>query len=94
MVWNYGKGQRAVRLFENGIKVLSALVVLSFAWVVWAASARGDVDWARVLWGFVPHSLPDDAFGVHHNDGRARHGGRYQYDVCLWIHHAAQGLAS
>ena len=63
-VWNYGKGRRAVRLFENGIKVLSALVVLSFAWVVWAASARGDVDWARVLWGFVPHSLPDDAFGV------------------------------
>ena len=63
-VWNYDKGQRAVRLFENGIKVLSALVVLSFAWVVVMASLQGNVDWAAVLWGFVPHSLPGDAFGV------------------------------
>ena len=63
-VWNYDKGQRAVRLFENGIKVLSALVVLSFAWVVVMASLQGDVNWAAVLKGFVPHSLPGDAFGV------------------------------
>ena len=63
-VWNYDKGQGSVRLFENGIKVLSGLVILSFAWVVVIASSRGDVDWGQVLWGFVPHSLPDDAFGV------------------------------
>ena len=58
-VWNYGKGQRAVRVFENSIKILSAAVVLSFAWVVISASLVGDIDWARVLWGFVPHSLPE-----------------------------------
>ncbi len=63
-VWHYGKAARAVRLFENGIKLLSALVVLSFAWVVASAFVSGGIDWGRVLWGFVPHSLPDDALGV------------------------------
>jgi len=61
-VWNYDKGQ--VRLFENGVKILSGVVILSFAWVVVAASVRGEVDWSQVLWGFVPHSLPADGFGV------------------------------
>lgn len=63
-VWNYSKGQRAVRVFENGIKLLSGAVVLSFAWIVGNASLNGDIQWSRVLWGFVPHSLPDTALGV------------------------------
>ncbi|MCR9278199.1 MAG: divalent metal cation transporter [Pseudomonadaceae bacterium] len=63
-VWNYSKGERAVRIFENSIKILSGLVVLSFAWVVISASIAGEVDWGSVLWGFVPHSLPDSALGV------------------------------
>ncbi len=63
-VWNYSKGQGAVRLFENSIKVLSGVVVLSFGWVVLSASLNGDIQWGDVLWGFVPHSLPDDAMGV------------------------------
>lgn len=63
-VWNYSKGQRAVRLFENSIKVLSGVVVLSFGWVVVSATLNGNIQWGQVLWGFVPHSLPDDAMGV------------------------------
>ena len=63
-VWHYGSGRRAVRMFENGVKVLSAAVIASFGWVVLRASLAGDVDWGRVLWGFVPHSLPTDATGV------------------------------
>ena len=63
-VWHYGKGLRAVRLFENGIKVLSVTIILSFAWVVVSASMNGSINWVVVLWGFVPHSLPDDALGV------------------------------
>jgi len=63
-VWNYGKGQRAVRVFENSIKILSAVVVLSFAWVVISASLLGDIAWSQVLWGFVPHSLPKGSLGV------------------------------
>ena len=63
-VWQYGRAARAVRLFENGIKLLSLLVVLSFAWVVLRAGFDETIDWPQVLWGFVPHSLPDDALGV------------------------------
>ncbi len=63
-VWHYGKDSKAVRFFENGIKWLSALIIISFAWVVIRASLNNQVDWAAILWGFVPHSLPDDALGV------------------------------
>lgn len=63
-VWHYGKGRRAVRLFEHGIKLLSLMIILSVGWVVVSASLNGSIDWGRVLWGFVPHSLPEDALGV------------------------------
>ena len=63
-VWHYSGGGRAVRTFENGIKILSAVVVLSFAWVVFSATLDGQIDWAQAAWGLVPHSLPTDAFGV------------------------------
>ncbi len=63
-VWQYGKAARAVRVFENGIKLLSFGVVVSFAWVVLSASLNAGIDWGKVLWGFVPHSLPDNALGV------------------------------
>lgn len=66
--WGYAGGgaggQRYVRLFEHGIKLLSGLIIVSFAWVVWAAASRGEIDWLQALWGLVPHSLPQDAFGV------------------------------
>ncbi len=63
-VWRYSSGGRAVRVFENGIKMLSAVVVLSFAWVVISAGMEGRIDWAAAAWGLIPHSLPSDAFGV------------------------------
>lgn len=62
--WNYGKGGSTVRLFENGIKWLSILTVLAFASVVVTASWNGQVDWLRVLRGFVPGRLPTDSEGV------------------------------
>ena len=63
-VWNYGKGNHGVRLFENGIKILTALIATSFAWVVISAGLNGSINWSDVLWGFVPHSLPDTGIGV------------------------------
>ena len=63
-VWHYGKGLRTVRLFEHGIKILSTLIIVSFAWVVISASMNNGVNWSAVLWGFIPHSLPDDALRV------------------------------
>jgi manganese transport protein len=62
--WNYGKGGRAVALFENGIKLLSGMIILSFAWVVISAGLNGQVDWGAVLAGYIPSSLPSDAAGV------------------------------
>ena len=63
-VWQYSRSGTAVRLFENGVKVLSGVVVFSFAWVVLQAGLNGQINWAAMLWGLVPHSLPDDVFGV------------------------------
>lgn len=62
--WNYGKGGGMVRVFENGIKWLSVFTVLAFASVVITASWNGQVDWLRVLRGFVPGNLPTDPEGV------------------------------
>ena len=62
--WNYGAGGRAVTIFENGIKLLSSMIVLSFAWVVVSASINGQVDWGAVLAGYIPRSLPADDAGV------------------------------
>lgn len=63
-VWHYGKGGTAVRLFENGVKILSTMIVLSFAWVVISSALNSNVDWMAVLSGFIPQSLPDSALGV------------------------------
>lgn len=62
--WNYGGGGRAVRLFETAIKLLSTMIVASFAWVVISASLNNQIDWSAVLAGFVPRSLPSDSEGV------------------------------
>mgnify|MGYP000377363702 CR=1 FL=1 len=62
--WHYGKGGKTVQLFENGIKWLSFFTVLAFAWVVINASWSGQVDWSKVLRGFIPGNLPTDSQGV------------------------------
>ncbi|MCX2982063.1 hypothetical protein EYC98_14475 [Halieaceae bacterium IMCC14734] len=62
--WHYGAGGRAVALFENGVKLLSGMIIISFAWVVLSASAQGQVDWGAVAAGYIPSSLPTDAAGV------------------------------
>jgi Mn2+/Fe2+ NRAMP family transporter len=62
--WHYGAGGRTVKIFEQCIKVLSTMIVFSFAWVVLNASLSNQIDWGAVLAGFIPHSLPDDAAGV------------------------------
>lgn len=62
--WNYGGGGRAVKWFENAIKLLSGMIIASFAWVVISASLQGKVDWGAVLAGYIPRSLPSDDAGV------------------------------
>lgn len=62
--WHYGAGGRAVTLFENAIKILSSMIILSFAWVVISASLNGQVNWGAVMAGYIPRSLPTDDAGV------------------------------
>lgn len=62
--WHYGAGGRAVKVFETAIKLLSGMIIISFAWVVLNASLNGQVDWAAVAAGYIPSSLPRDAAGV------------------------------
>lgn len=68
--WKYGDHDseggknNAVKYFETGIKILSGLIIIAFAWVVISASLNGKVDWAAVAAGYIPTSLPTDAQGV------------------------------
>lgn len=62
--WHYGKGGRTVFLFENAVKILSGMIVLCFAWVVFESSLRGQIDWGAALRGYVPSSLPSDGEGM------------------------------
>ena len=62
--WNYGKGGRTVNIFENGIKLLSGVIIASFALVVMRSSIEGQIDWGLVLRGFIPGRLPSDSGGV------------------------------
>lgn len=57
----YGTSARAVRWYENGVKLLVFGVVASFGAVVLATA--GSTDWGLVLRGFVP-SIPSDRGGV------------------------------
>ena len=61
-----GKGgqHNAVKIFETGIKLLSGLVIIAFAWVVISASLNGSINWSAVLAGYIPSSLPQTSQGV------------------------------
>ena len=56
VIWSYGTGSKGVKLFENILKALVGLVVLSFMGVVVALTfAKGSpLNWGEVLRGFIP----------------------------------------
>ncbi len=73
--WNYGKktsdqseaqksSANTIYIFETGIKILTALVIVAFLWMVISASLQGQINWGDVLAGYVPTSLPTDKQGV------------------------------
>ncbi len=55
MVWAYESGHRGLWIFEMTLKVLVAIVVLSFFAVVAMLIVRGQVDLGAMLAGLVPH---------------------------------------
>ena len=64
MAWNYGRGGRYVALFENLIKILSGMIIISFLWVVLSAATNGQIEWSSVAAGYIPRSVPSDAAGL------------------------------
>ena len=64
VVWQRDKGDKVVRLFENLVKSVTLLVVISFAWVVIRSAGSSQIEWGAVLLGFIPTSLPTDFDGV------------------------------
>jgi manganese transport protein len=57
ITWNYNKGSWGMRLYENTLKTMVAMIVLSFAAVV----IRTGVNWPEVRDGLLGFHIPADA---------------------------------
>ena len=58
IVWNYGKGSRGVKVFENIVKAIVWFIIFAFAAVVIVCSFSGNgIDWGAVGRGFLPFSF-------------------------------------
>ena len=53
VVWSYDSGSKGVKIFETILKLMVAIVVLSFFGVVVAMA--GDLDWDAIFSGFIPN---------------------------------------
>ena len=54
VVWFYNTGSKGIQIFEIIIKVMVAVIVLSFVGVVLALSLAGDLPWGRIFSGLIP----------------------------------------
>ena len=74
IVWNYGKGSRGVKVFENIVKAIVWFIIFAFAAVVIVCSFSGNgIDWGAVGRGFLPFSFDG---GFHLNIPKARPASR------------------
>lgn len=73
IVWNYGKGGRGIKIFENIVKGIVWFIIFAFAAVVIVCSFSGrGIDWSAVGRGFLPFSfeggfhlnIPGDTTGI------------------------------
>lgn len=73
IVWNYGKGGRGIKIFENIVKSIVWFIIFAFAAVVIVCSFSGEgIDWGAVGRGFLPFSfeggfhlnIPKDDTGI------------------------------
>ncbi|MBN1341280.1 MAG: divalent metal cation transporter [Phycisphaerae bacterium] len=60
VTWNYSRGSRGVRLFENVLKVMVGGIVVCFAIVAF----KTGIDWGRLLKGFTSFHIPRDGDGL------------------------------
>lgn len=55
VVWFYNSGNWGIKLFEVILKIMVAIVVLSFFGVVVAMTFAGALDWGKIFTGFIPN---------------------------------------
>ena len=55
ITWSYGNGSRGIKIYEGVLKIMVAMIVLSFIGVVLKVSFSEDgLPWGRILGGFIP----------------------------------------
>jgi manganese transport protein len=64
ITWNYGSGHRGVRFYEQLLKGMVLMIIVTFAIVVIRRAADGGIEWQKVLKGFLPLKIPTDKRGV------------------------------
>ena len=67
VTWSYDRGGRGLKIFETILKIMVALIVLSFAAVVVTLSmSEAGLPWGQIMGGFVPNFsgffAPADSF--------------------------------
>ncbi len=70
IIWFYDSGSRGIRIFETLLKVIVALIVISFVGVVVKlGNLEAGLDWSLILKGFIPSvsqlNTPADGFAEH-----------------------------
>ena len=55
VVWSYDSGSKGVKIFEIILKVMVAVVVLSFFGVVVVMASKGSLDWNAIFSGLIPN---------------------------------------
>ncbi len=54
VVWAYDRGNKGVKIFDWILKIMVAIIVISFFGVVIQLSSSGELPWSQILNGFVP----------------------------------------
>lgn len=55
ITWSYGNGSRGIKIYEGVLKVMVAMIVLSFIGVVLKVSfSEEGLPWGQILGGFIP----------------------------------------
>ena len=54
VIFAYDRGSKGVKIFDNGLKIIVGLIVLSFLGVVVKMSVSGNMPWREIASGFVP----------------------------------------
>lgn len=62
-VWNYARGRKGIRMFENIFKLMIWLVLAAFTIVVVRLSIDGRIEWGKVWAGYTGFHIPKDDKG-------------------------------